>query len=110
MSVLNAEEVIRFFNSYGLRVNESSVKEWVKENNKKANKTSESRPVVEDDLHRYNNWCFVKGTVYEESINDTTKIARLLEENSLLKKEVEKLKDEKQQLEDLLGLNDWIWK
>jgi hypothetical protein len=110
MSVLNAEEAIRFFNSYGLRVDEKSVKEWIKENNKKANKTSESRPIVEDDLYRYNDWCFVKGTAYEEGIDHTTKIARLLEENSLLKKEVENLIDEKQQLEDLLGLNDWVWK
>ncbi|WP_449598740.1 hypothetical protein [Niallia sp. Marseille-Q9988] len=107
MSGINAEEAIRFFSSYGLRVDEKSVKEWVKENNKKAN-CSDRRPIVEEDLHRYNDWCLVKGTAYEEGIDDTTKIARLLEENSLLKKEVEKLINEKFQLENSLGLNDWI--
>jgi len=92
MSVLNAEEAIRFFKSYGFRVDEGSVKEWVEDNNKKANTTCESRPVDEDDLYRYNDWCFIKGTAYEEGIDDKTKIARLLEEVTQLKKEVEKLK------------------
>ncbi len=110
MSLINAEEAIRFFYSYGLRVDQNSVKEWVKETNKKAHKTVEIRTVVEDDLLRYNDWCLIKGTAYEQGIDDTTKIARLLEENDLLKKEVEKLKNENQRLEDLLGFNDWIWK
>ena len=108
MGVLNAEEAIRFFKSYGFRVDEESVKEWVKENNKKANKACESRPIDEDDLYSYIDWCVVKGTAYEEGIDDKTKIARLLEEVSLLKKEVKALKDEKRHLENLLGMNVWI--
>lgn len=99
VSVLNAEEAIRFFKSYGFKVDEDSVKEWVEDNNKKANTICESRPIVEDDLYRYNDWCFVKGTAFEEGIDDKTKITRLLEEVSLLKKEMEDLKDEKRHLE-----------
>jgi hypothetical protein len=108
MSVLNPEEAIRFFKSYGFGVDEESVKEWVKENNMKANTTCESRPIIERDLYRYNDWCAVKGTAYEEGIDDKTKIARLLEEVTLLKKEVEDLKDEKRHLENLLERNNWI--
>lgn len=51
MSVLNAEEAIRFFKSYGFRVDEKSVKEWVKETNKKENVASVYRPTNEDDLY-----------------------------------------------------------
>ncbi|WP_088049438.1 hypothetical protein [Virgibacillus dakarensis] len=109
MSILNAEEAIRFFKSYGFRVDEGSVKEWVKENNKQANTTCKNRPIEEQDLYRYNDWCYVKGTAYEEGIDDKTKISRLLEEVSLLKKEVEYLRDEKHNLENLLGMNDWIF-
>jgi hypothetical protein len=108
MSVLNEEEAIHFIKSYGFRVDEESVKEWIKENNKKANRTCESRPINENDLYSYNNWCVVKGTAYEEGIDDKTKIARLLEEVSLLKKEIEDLKGEKRHLENQLGKNDWI--
>ncbi len=108
MSLLNTEEAIRFFNSYGFRVDEGSVKEWVEENNKRANSMGEIRPIVEDDLYRYNDWCYVKGTAYEEGIDDKTKIKRLLEDVSLLKKEVKSLKEQKRHLEDLLGMNDLI--
>ncbi|MBU9713487.1 hypothetical protein [Evansella tamaricis] len=108
MSSLNAEEAISFFKSYGFRVDEESVREWIKDNNKMANMPYKRRPIVENDLYRYNDWCKVKGTAYEEGIDDRTKVARLLTENSLLKKEIEKLKAEKQQLEESLGLNDWI--
>jgi hypothetical protein len=108
MSVLNVEEVIKFFKSYGFRVDEESVREWVKDNNKKANRTGESRPIIEDDLLRYNHWCIVKGTAYEDGIDDNTKITRLLEEVELLRKEVQHLKNEKYDLESLLGKNNWI--
>jgi hypothetical protein len=108
MSLLNTEEAIRFFNSYGFRVDEGSVKEWVEENNKRANSMGETRQIVEDDLYRYNDWCYVKGTAYEEGIDDKTKIKRLLEDVSLLKKEVESLKEQKRHLEDLLGMNDLV--
>jgi hypothetical protein len=106
MSILNAEEAIRFFKSYGFRVDKESVKEWVEDQNKKAGFSSGSRPIVEDDLYRYNDWRFVKGTAYEEGIDDRTKIARLLEEVTQLKMEVKNLKGEKQRLENQLGMND----
>ncbi|MDQ0254608.1 polyhydroxyalkanoate synthesis regulator phasin [Evansella vedderi] len=108
MSVLNQEEVIKFFKLYGFRVDEVSVREWVKENNKKANTSDKIRPTIEDDLLKYNHWCIVKGTAYEEGIDDQTKISRLLEEVELLRKEVEDLKNEKYDLEKLLGKNTWI--
>ena len=108
MSVINAEDAIHFFNSYGLKVDERSVIEWVREHNKKSDVYSQSRQIVEDDLYSYNDWCMVKGTAYEVGINNETKISRLLDENTLLKQEIEKLKDEKKQLEMFLGLNDWI--
>lgn len=107
MSVLNAEEAIRFFKSYGFRVDEKSVKEWVKETNKKENVASVYRPTNEDDLYSYNDWRFVKETTYEEGIDDKTKIVRLLEDVFQLRKEVENLKNEKRYLENLLGMSDF---
>lgn len=46
----------------------------------------------------------MKGTAYEEGIDDQTKIARLLEEVNGLKSEIAVLKKEKEQLEDRLGV------
>jgi hypothetical protein len=59
MSLLNTEEAIRFFKSYGFRVDEGLVKEWGEENNKRVNSIGENRS-VEDDPYRYNDWCYVK--------------------------------------------------
>lgn len=53
MKVLNAEETIRFFRSYGVK-DEESVKAWVEENNKNADPNSKSQPVDEWDLYDYN--------------------------------------------------------
>lgn len=107
MKVLNAEETIRFFRSYGVK-DEESVKAWVEENNKNADPNSKNQPVDEWDLYDYNTQCYVKGTAYEPGIDDKTKIERLIEENALLKKEIEELRAEKYRLEKLLGINDWF--
>ena len=109
MGILNVEETIRFFKSYGYRVDEDSVKEWVKENNMKVSKSCKKCQVVEEDIYRYNDWLMAKGTPYEEGIDDKTKIARLEEEVAMLKKEVEQLKNEKSILEDQLGNTAQIW-
>jgi hypothetical protein len=109
MSVLNPEEAVRFFKSHGFIVDEESVKEWVKYSTRKVNTNGESHPINEEDLYRFNDWYVVKGTAYEEGIDDKMKIARLLEEVALLKKEVGNLKNEKLHLENLLGMNNWIW-
>lgn len=106
--ILNVEETIRLFKSYGLKVDENSVNEWVRENNKKIS-TAYKRQVIEDDLYRYNDWCRVKGTHYEEGIDDKTKIARLLEEVASLKKQVEQLKSEKLILEAQLEIDSSYW-
>lgn len=95
MSVLNAEAVIQFFKTYAFRVDEDLVREWVAENNRNTSFTCGTRQVAEADLYRFNDWCFAKGTAYEEGIDDKTKIARLLEEVSALKKEIKSLKDER---------------
>lgn len=50
MGILNVEETIRFFKSYGYRVDEDSVKEWVKENNMKVSKSCKKCQVVEEDI------------------------------------------------------------
>lgn len=46
----------------------------------------------------------MKGTAYEEGIDDLTKITRLLEEVEELNSAISLLKEQKEQLEDNLGL------
>lgn len=107
MKVLNVEEAIRFFRSYGVK-DEKTIKEWVEENNKKADPARESQPIDEWDLHDFNDWCSVKGTAYEPGIDDQTRITRLFEEITFLKKEIEELRAENYHLQKLLGINDWF--
>jgi alanyl-tRNA synthetase len=104
MSVLNAEEAIRFFKTYGFKLDEESVREWVKEYNRSADIPWESRTIQEDDLYTYNHWCFVKGTAYEEGIDDSIKNARLLEEIAELKQKNSQLHKEIYILESKLDI------
>ncbi|WP_026562902.1 hypothetical protein [Bacillus sp. J37] len=92
MSELALTKTIKFFRSYGLKCEEKLVEEWLK-----ATSTTKdsSHQVGEDDLYEFNEWCRMKGTAYEEGIDDQTKIARLLEEMNGLKSEIAVLKKKK---------------
>lgn len=46
----------------------------------------------------------MKGTAYEEGIDDQTKIARLLEEVNELKSDISLLNKEQEQLDNRLGI------
>lgn len=105
MSVIDAEEAIRFFKTYAFRLDEESVREWAVEFNKGADSSCESRPVEEKDLYTYNMWYVLKGTAYEDGIDDKTKIARLLEEIAELKQKNSELNQEIYLLESKLDLN-----
>jgi hypothetical protein len=105
MSVINAEEAIRFFKTYAFRLDEVSVKEWAEEYNKNADTPCESRPIEEKDLYTYNLWSVLKGTAYEDGIDDKTKIVRLLEEIAELKQKNSELHKEIQILELKLGIS-----
>lgn len=107
MGILYAPETIDFFKSYGFRVDEESVREWVKKNNREENRINEYRLPNEDDLINYNVWCSLIDTAYEEGIDNETKIERLLEEVFQLRKEIEQLHHEKQLLKELLGINEF---
>ena len=108
MSVYNAKEAIQFFKTFGFRVDEELVNEWVAENNRNVSLTGETRQMLEADLYCFNEWCLIKGTAFEEGIDDKTKITRLLEEVSELRKEIQSLKDESWQLKELLGKNNFF--
>jgi len=90
MCKYTAAEATNFFRSYGTECDVNEVKEWI------TNTPNLDRgdQVDEWDLYAFNNWIQCKGTAYEPGIDDKTKIERLLEEISELKKENEALKEE----------------
>ncbi|MBM7569946.1 hypothetical protein [Aquibacillus albus] len=96
MTNLVLQKTIKFFRSYGVKCDETLVEEWLN-----ASPIREIHyQVNESDLYAFNDWCRWKGTAYEEGIDDTTKISRLLEEISELKRENSELKEEKDRLAD----------
>lgn len=99
MSELALTKTIKFFRSYGLKCEEKLVEEWL---NTSSTTKDSSHQVCENDLYEFNEWSRMKGTAYEEGIDDQTKIARLLEEVNGLKSEIAVLKKDKEQLEDRL--------
>jgi predicted RNase H-like nuclease (RuvC/YqgF family) len=99
MSALIIQEAMSFFRSYGIKVEESLVKEWVL-----TNEFDPNHQMKEEDIYCFNEWCRWKGTAYEEGIDDQVKIERLLEEIRSLKIDIESLKDENGRLEERLGI------
>lgn len=107
MKVIKAEEAIRFFRTYGFRVDEEQVKEWVTESNKIANEAGacdHGAPITEEDLHQFNEYWMLKRTAYEEGIDDKTKIVRLLDEVAELGRKISKLETENDKLKLDLGI------
>lgn len=96
MSAFTAMEITEFFDSYGSMCDEKLVQEWMDDPNTRII----NNPICEDDLHRFNDWYRWKGTAYETGINDQTKIARLLEEITKLKKEIEALEEVNRELDE----------
>ncbi|KGA95485.1 hypothetical protein AJ85_05490 [Alkalihalobacillus alcalophilus ATCC 27647 = CGMCC 1.3604] len=101
MSASRLEKIIQFFRSYGIKIDEKLIEEWLEAT---SNTRAFESPVCEDDLYEFNEWCRWKGTAYEEGIDDQTKIARLLDEIKDLRNEISTLKKEKGTLEDKLGI------
>lgn len=96
MSACAVKEATEFFYSYGANCDQKLVEEWMNDPNTRVI----NNPLCEEDLHRFNDWYRWKGTAYETGINDQTKVARLLEEITKLKKEIEWLEEENRELDE----------
>lgn len=84
-------KVIKYFQSYGLKCDESLVQEWL---NSTTFQNDPGKVFCEDDLYDFNEWCRWAGTAHEEGNDKQTKLKRLLEEIETLKIENAKLKKE----------------
>ncbi|MGP4083053.1 hypothetical protein ACTWQL_24660 [Pseudalkalibacillus sp. R45] len=100
MSSYTAKEAATFFQSYCVSCDEGEVQEWMN----KDRRTNTDNPVCEDDLYQFNEWCRWRGTAYEEGIDEPTKTERLLEEISELKRERSLLRKEIEALKEQLGI------
>lgn len=100
MPPFTAKEATAFFRTY-MKCDEKLVQEWLED---KHTIHIGSPIVTEDNLYQFNDWCRLKGTAYEEGIDDQTKIARLLKEIDGLKREITTLEKEKVKLEEQLGI------
>ncbi|MBU9711143.1 hypothetical protein [Evansella tamaricis] len=101
MNLFTTKEVTKFFQSYDVKCDEKLVEEWM---NSLPARKNPSATVSEGDLYQFDGWYRLKGTAYEEGIDDQTKIARLLEEIDELKGKLKEVQREKNDLEDKLGI------
>jgi hypothetical protein len=104
MSKYTVVETTQFFCSYGLKIEEKYIQEWVDLENSKAIASCENHRLCEDDIDDFNDWYRWKGTAHEEGIDDQTKIERLFEEIEYLKTVIEKVNEEKAKLEKEMGI------
>ena len=102
MTSLTIKEATSLIHSYGLKCNSEDVLEWLKNGTIKSIVTDGVYLVTEDELHNFLHRYRWQDTAYEEGISDKVKIERLLEEIGDLKKQIQRLKDEKEELENQL--------
>jgi len=98
---MSVSKAIKFFNSYGVKCDNKLVEEWLK-----SYSINNGLPedFCEKDLYAFNEWYLWKDTAYEEGIDEQSKIERLIEEINELKSEVASLKEEKEELQNQLGI------
>lgn len=85
-----AKEATQFFRSCGTDCDEATVEKWIVD----TPAIGRNNRVDECDLTAFNDWLMCIGTSKEPGIDDQTKITRLLEEVSVLRKENESLREE----------------
>lgn len=96
--MVTAKEATRFFQIHEVKCDEELVNEWMDKNQVGYDLKSERDAISEWDMYNFSAWHKVRGTAYEEGIDDKTRIERLLEEIADLKSENTKLQQEKYDL------------
>jgi predicted RNase H-like nuclease (RuvC/YqgF family) len=104
MKIMTVHEITNLFHSHGLKCDEQIVKEWITEGKIKGTGKCAPYTVSEDDVYTFLYDYRWNGTAYERGIDDQTKIDRLQDEIIDLKKQVEKLQQEKSELQGELGI------
>lgn len=96
--MVTVKKATLFFRSYELKCDEKLVGEWM-DDNPVGRELKDLRSELDEwDMYAFSDWCSVRGTAYEDGIDDQTKIARLLEEVANLKKKNDELQKENSEL------------
>jgi len=107
MGKLTEKEATLLMHSYGIKCDVKLVKEWLNDGKLKGNETDGIYTIEESAVYDFLELLRWEGTAYEPGIDDQTKLSRLLEEVNDYRQRVEKLEEEKseleRQLQDLLG-------
>ena len=103
MTTLTIQKAINLLHSYGLLCDQDKVRQWLKEG-KIGSKINGTYIINEADIYDFQETLRWEGTAYENGIDDKTKISRLLEEIEQLKRQISDLQEEKEKLDDQLGI------
>lgn len=102
MNTFSVSEAVKLFQSFGIHdCDEKLVQEWINETSK--NNQVTSKQLYRQHFNEFQHWYRVKGTAYEQGLNDKVRIVRLFTEISSLKRKIVVLKREKEDLEDQLS-------
>lgn len=96
--MITAKKATLFFRSYEVKCDEKLVGEWMDKSSVGRELRDLRSDLDEWDMYAFSDWWSVRGTAYEDGIDDQTKIARLLEEVAFLKKKNDELQEENSEL------------
>ena len=96
--MITVKEATLFFRSHEVKCDEQLVGEWMDKCPAGRALRDLKDEIEEWDMYNFSDWWSVRGTAYEDGIDDQTKITRLLEEIAYLKEENGKLHKENYEL------------
>lgn len=101
--MVTVKEATLFFRSYHVKCDERLVSEWMDKCPVGQKLNAPNAKIDEWDMYNFNDWCIVYGSVYEEGIDDQTKIIRLLKEVANLSMKTEDLEKDNFELQSKLN-------
>ena len=107
MTILNADETIRFIHSNGMKCNMETLKQWIEDGRLKGTINDSLYEIHMDDIEEFLYDYQWNGTAFERGIDDSTKIQRLLDEFYTLKRRVLELENMNSELKIRLGEIDF---
>ncbi len=105
--MLTVKDACGILNNHHIDCSEQMLRRWLRQGRIKGMRSENRKEgwrVCEVGLYHFMEALSWEGTAYEEGIDDTTKIKRLLEEIAELKLQIEALEKENEELNAKLGI------
>lgn len=104
MTILTEQKATFLMHSYGIKCDREKVKQWLCEGKLKGILNNGIYTIKEDEVYNFLESYRWEGTIYEDGIDNQTRIDRLLGEIAGLNQHISKLQKENRELKEQLNI------